>query len=545
MKHGNNPVNLERPGKINLREITLPHALSQTAREHPEHTALVFFGNRISFRHLDEMASSMASALLDLGVKKGDKVALLMPNMPQMVIATYAAWRMGAVIVMNNPLYTDTELEHQLSNSDATVLVTLDLLYERMMALKGKTRIRTVIVAHLRDHLSPLMKTAFPILARKMHRKVKKQAGVHEWSELLKKYPPAKIDCSLTLKDLASLQYTGGTTGVSKGVMLTHENLSDNAQQGLACVPNLKSLETVAMGTLPIFHAFGLFTLNLCVLGVWTLVLVPKPETEIMMKTIQKQKATLFMGVPTMFISMLNHPKLKKYDLSSLVMSISGAAPCPVDVIRKFENLTGSMFIEGYGLSEASPAVCLNPVNGRTKPGSIGLPAPNTEIRIVDLNDPEMEMPQGSEGELVIRGPQVSTMGYYKKPEESMMTFRDGWLYTGDIARVDEEGYVFLVDRKKDMIIAGGYKIFPKEIDELLFSHPQIEEACTKGVSDPYLGEKVKVYVVVKPGEVLTEEEIVEYCKPRVAPYKVPKSVQFVDALPRNSVGKVLRRELP
>lgn len=529
---------------LEYEEVTMSECLSKSARDYPDTTALIYFKTRLSFREFDELVNRMANALVDLGVQKGDPVSLLLPNIPQVAIAAYAVWRIGAVVVMNNPLYTDTELEHQFNDSGSKFLVTLDLLAPRMLALKEKTPIKKMIVAHIRDYLHFPLKQLFPLVAKGKHRTVPKQEGVYEWLELTRTYPSTPLEIQVDFNSIAALQYTGGTTGVSKGVVLTHANFSKNCQQGLAWIKDLKPAESVVLGSLPIFHAFGLFTLNMCVRGVWSLVLIPRPEPEFIMDAIHKNRANLFPGVPTMFIGILNHPKLDTYDLSSLKICVSGAAPCPVEVIRRFEAMSGAQIVEGFGISEASPATSINPIGGINKPGSIGLPLPDTEVKIVALHDPSNEMPVNESGELLIKGPQVSEQGYHNMKEETEATFVNGWLHTGDIARMDEDGYIYIVDRKKDMIIAGGYNIYPRDIDEVLFSHPKIAEACAKGVPDEYRGETVKAFVVVKEGESLSKEEIMQFCREKLAAYKVPKVIEFRTELPKSAVGKILRKEL-
>ncbi len=529
---------------LDFEKVTMSDCLARTADKYPNTDGLIYFSTKISFESFNNQVNKMANALIALGVKPGDKVSLLLPNVPQVAIATYAVWRIGGVVVQNNPLYTDTELEHQFKDSESTFLITLDLLVPRMLALKNKTAIKKIIVAHIRDYLGFPLKQLFPIIAKDKHKTVPPTSDVYEWPDLIKNYPATDPGIKVGFDDMAALQYTGGTTGVSKGVVLTHANLSKNCQQGLAWIHSLKPQESVVLGSLPIFHAFGLFTLNMCVRGVWSIVLVPRPETEFILKAIHKHKVNLFPGVPTMLVGILNYDKLSKYDLSSLDIIVSGAAPCPVDVIKRFEKLSGAQVVEGFGISEASPATSINPVGGVNKAGSIGLPLPSTEVKIVDFDNKEKELAAGEEGELVIKGPQVSEKGYFNMPEETEKTFIDGWLYTGDIAKLDDDGYIYIVDRIKDMIIAGGYNIYPRDIDEVLFAHPKIVEACAKGVPDEYRGETVKAYIVLKPGETMSEKDVIHFCKEKLAAYKVPKIIEFLDELPKSAVGKIMRKDL-
>jgi long-chain acyl-CoA synthetase len=532
------------PYTLEYENITMPQSLRRSAAEFPDKTALSFLDAKISYKKLDDMANRFANALIDLGVKPGDKIAMLMPNMPQLVAATYGGWRAGAVVVMNNPLYTDKELEYQFNNSESSLLVTLDLLGPRMIALKPKTQIKNIVIAHIRDHLSFPKKQLLPIVAKDKHRNIPPQPNVYEWTNLLKKYPPNDPRISVDFESLASLQYTGGTTGVSKGVMLTHANLSKNVQQIAAWFPGFNRGEITHLGVLPMFHSFGLTCcMNICIWMGWTDVLIPRPEPQAILEAVHKYKVNFFPAVPTMFVGVLNHPKLSQYSLTSIKGCFSGAAPLPVEVIKDFEARTGSQICEGYGLSETSPVVTTNPFGGKTKVGSIGLPVSDTDIKVIDLIEGTKEMPAGEPGEVIIKGPQV-TSGYYKMPEETAIAIRDGWLYTGDIGKMDEDGYFYIVDRKKDMIIAGGYNIYPRDIDEILFEHPKILEGCAVGIPDPYRGETVKAFVVLKPGEKMTEEEVIKYCGEKLAKYKVPKIVEFMSSLPKSGVGKILRKEL-
>ena len=532
------------PPQLEYERTPMTQALARTARELPDKTALIFVDSKITYRQLNDMANRFANALIDMGVKPGDKVAMLMPNMPQLVAAVYGAWRAGAVVVMNNPLYTDVELEYQFNNSGSTFLMAIDLICPRMIALRPKTKIKNLVVAHIRDHLKFPKKQLLPIVAKDKHRKIPPTPNVHEWMDILKKYPATDPKIPIDFDGLACLQYTGGTTGVSKGVMLTHANLSKNVQQIVAWFPGFNKGEISQLGVLPIFHSFGLTCcMNLCIWMGWTDVLIPRPEPQAILEAIHKYKINFFPAVPTMYVGVLNHPEASKFNLTSIKGCFSGAAPLPVEVIKDFEAKTGSQICEGYGLSETSPVVTTNPYGGKTKVGSIGLPVSDTDIKIVDLVDGTKELPVGEAGELLIKGPQV-TNGYYQMPEETANTLKDGWLYTGDIGKMDEEGYFYIVDRKKDMVIAGGYNIYPREIDEVLFEHPKILEACAVGIPDPYRGETIKAFVVLRPGETLTGEEVIKYCAEKLAKYKVPKTVEFMTSLPKSGVGKILRKEL-
>ncbi len=525
------------PQSLDYESLTLPQMLNRSAQDFASKEALIFHDRPLSFHTLDEAVNRLARALLSLGVKGGDRVALLLPNMPQIVIAAYAAWRIGAVVVMHNPLYSDRELEYQLNDCGASVLVALDLLCPRILALRERTALKTLIVAHLGDHVSD---PAEPLL----HQEIEPAAGVYEWQALLEASDATDPGCDVHLDDLACLQYSGGTTGVSKGAMLTHANLSCNVQQTQAWFQRIERGRGSVLAVLPYFHSMGLLAgMNIGILHAQTQVLVPRPEVKTILELIQKYRITLFPAVPTLFTAILAHPDFERYDLSSLEVCVSGGAPIPVELIRRFEAVTKAQICEAYGLTEASPLVTVNPFGGRTKVGSVGLPLPDTEVKIVDLADGHEALPPGEEGEIVVKGVQIMK-GYYHKPEENRRSLQDGWLHTGDIGRMDEEGYLYIVDRKKDLIIASGYNIYPTEIDQVLYGHPKVLEACTVGVPDDYRGETVKAFVVCKPGETVTAEEIIAFCRESLARYKVPRSVEFLTELPKSGVGKILRKEL-
>ncbi|MGO8880539.1 MAG: long-chain-fatty-acid--CoA ligase [Desulfomonilaceae bacterium] len=535
----------EVPAHIDIEKINPPEALTRTAKRYPENTALIFQGTKISFRKLDDMVSRFAAALVDLGVKPGDTVATLLPNIVQMVVATFGALRAGALVALNNPLYTDRELEHQYNDSGSTLLVCLDVLVPRMVALRHKTKITKIISCHIRDYLPFPLKQLFPYVKKGMHLKTPNERDIFEFTDLIKKYPPIKTPYKSKWEDTALLLYTGGTTGVSKGVQLTHSNLSSNVQQCRAWFHAFNDGGETVVGCLPFFHSFGLTTaMNIAVYYGYTNILIPKPEPKAILESIQKFKATYIPAVPTLYNGMINFPDLKKFDISTIRGCFSGGAPLPLETIRKFEELTGAQICEGFGLTETTPVATINPLGGKRKPGSIGLPIPNTEAKLVDVDDYHKEITEVNQpGELCIKGPQVMK-GYINRPEETEIALRDGWLLTGDIAVMDEEGYFSIVDRKKDMIISGGFNIYPRDVDEVLFAHPKIVEACAIGVPDTYSGERIKAYVVLKPGETATPIEIIDYCKVNLVKYKVPKYVEFVSELPKSAVGKILRKEL-
>ncbi len=533
------------PRELDFERITLPEALTRTAGRYPNQTALVFAGRKITYRELEAQVNRFARALTELGVKAGDRVAMLLPNMPQMVIADYAAMRIGAVPVPNNPLYTEQELSRQLDDSGAEVLVTLDLRLPMVMDLMGKTPVRSVVVCHVTDYLPFPGNKLLPHLHKGLY--VKPPAGaerMHEFLPLLARHPDTPVPNAARWEEMGVLMYTGGTTGVSKGVMLSHANLSANCQQLRASFPQAKDGQESILAVFPFFHSAGWTGMqNLAILAGWTDILVPRPDPKVVVDLLRKFKPTLLPGVPTIYTGLLADPAFKKRDHSSLKAFLAGAAPLSVEMVGKLKAIADRPVINVYGLTEIAPMGTATPWGGPEKPGTVGVPLPGTDLKIVDVETGQSELAVGEAGEVCFRGPQVM-QGYYGKPEETAQVLKDGWLYTGDIGVMDADGYLSLVDRKKDVIIAGGFNIYPKEIDEILFEHPKILEACTIGVPDAYRGETVKAYVVAQEGETVTPEEIVQFCKERLAPYKVPKIVEFIDALPKSAVGKILRREL-
>jgi long-chain acyl-CoA synthetase len=533
------------PGEIDFEKISLAEALARSAKRFPDKTALIFQSTKITYRDLDDMVSRFAGALLSMGVKPGDAVATLLPNIVQMVVAYYGALRAGAVVALNNPLYTDRELEHQYNDSESKFLVCLDVLMPRMINLRPKTGIKTIVSCHIRDFLPFPLKQLFPYVRKGMHLKTPSAPNVVEFMDMVNDYPPISKPHKPAWEDTAALLYTGGTTGVSKGVQLTHGNLSSNVQQCRYWFRDFGEGTETVVGCLPFFHSFGMTTaMNMAIFYAWADVLIPKPEPKAILEAISKNKATYMPAVPTLYNGLINFPDLKKFDIKSLRGCFSGGAPLPMDTIRQFETLTGSQICEGYGLTETTPVTHINPYGAKCKPGTIGLPIPNTEAKLVDVDDFEKEVTtKGEPGELCLKGPQIMK-GYINRPDETALTLRDGWCLTGDIAICDDEGYFTIVDRKKDMIISGGFNIYPRDVDEVLFAHPKVLEACVIGVPDEYSGERIKAFVVLKEGEKATSDEIITYCKENLVKYKVPKYVEFVDDLPKSAVGKILRKEL-
>lgn len=532
------------PRDVEFEKITMPEILTRTAQRFPNRTALIFMGKKITYRELEALVNRFAKALTELGVKAGDKVAMLLPNMPQLVIANYAAFRIGAIPVLNNPLYTEHELAHQLNDSDSSVLIALDLRLPLAVKLKGKTGIRSIIACHVTDYLPFPGNKILQYLHKELYLKIPQEAGMYEFLPLINQYPDTPVENAARWEEVGALMYTGGTTGVSKGVMMTHANISCNTQQLRASFPDAKDGEESILAVFPFFHSAGWTGMqNMSILAGWTDILVPRPDPQVIIAILKKFKPTLLPGVPTIFIGLLAEEAFRKTDLTSVKAFLAGAAPLPLKVIERLKALRECPIINVYGLTEICPMGTATPWGREEKPGTVGVPLPGTDLKIVDVETGTRELPVGEAGEICFRGPQVMK-GYYKRPEETAAVLKDGWLFTGDIGFLDADGYLTIVDRKKEMIVAGGFNVYPSEVDGVLFAHPKILEACTIGVPDEYRGETVKSYVVLKTGETAEAEEIIAHCRETLAAYKVPKIIEFIDVLPKSAVGKVLRREL-
>jgi long-chain acyl-CoA synthetase len=540
------------PPILTYPDQPLTWLLDEAVRAYGTRDAIIFYGRRFTYAQLGAMADRFAAALIDLGVKPGDRVSICLPNIPQFPVAFFGALKAGAVVVPTNPIYTEPELQHQLADSGAETIVVLDLVYHRLLHVRDKTPVKRVIVAGVQDYLPPVLAAGYRAQQWRAKQplpsaqELRADTTAHQFKELIGKQderwfqlhalpPAAKPD------DLAVLQYTGGTTGLSKGAMLTHRNLLANAMQAWAWTEEAKKPEVILCAA-PFFHSYGLtVAMNT---GIWSgsaLVLMPRYKAKDAVKMIGKYRPTIFPGVPTMYLGVAQEIARHGGDIGSVRICISGSAPLPKEVQANFEKLSGGKVVEGYGLSEASPVTHCNPLYGEQRSG-IGLPLPDTEACIQDADTGEM-LPPGQPGEICIRGPQVM-QGYWNRPEETAQMLRGGWLHTGDIGVMDEDGYFSVVDRAKDMIIASGYKIFPREVEEVLYAHPKVAEAVLVGVPDEYRGEAPKAFLVLKPGQQATAEEIIAYCKERLAPYKVPKYVEFRSELPKTMIGKVLRRAL-
>ena len=538
----------EVSAQLHYENVPLYTYLDRTATASPKRPAIVFNHCTINYARLKYLAETVAANLRAQGVRHGDRVAIMLPNLPQTIISYWGVLKAGAVVVMTNPLYMEKELTHHLTDSGARFLITLDRLYAKIAPLRGHLpELRKIFVTGVEDGLHFPFKHLYLLRTRRAGDQIRipfDQTALLPWKQLLKS-GAAPVQPHLTPhRDLAVLQYTGGTTGVSKGVMLTHANMGANVHQCLAMLHRLGEKQETVLGLLPYFHIYGLTVcLNFATSIGATLVPFPRFAPIDVLKTIHKLRPTIFPSAPAVFQALLQHKDIQKYDLSSIQYCISGSAPIPQETINTFKDLTGSEIIEGFGLTEASPITHLNPLRKTRKIGSIGLPFPDTDACIVDMEVGSLALPPGKVGELVIRGPQVMH-GYWNRPDETATALRNGWLYTGDIAYMDEQGYFFIVDRKKDMIISGGYNIYPREIDEVLYEHPDIQEAVTVGIAHPTRGEIVKAFVVPRQGVELPKSEIIGYCRQKLANYKVPKKIEFRTELPKTMVGKVLRRAL-
>jgi len=534
------------PGSLQYPRMVIDEMLRTASDNYPKNPALIFGGNRITYQKLDYLVDRFASALFKLGIRKGDRVAILLPNCPQTVIAFYSIFRLGAIAVPANPMYQEREIAYQIENSGAETLITLDLLYPRVSLVKDQTKLKNMVITSIKDYLPPLKKMLYPIFQMKGDHKVRigKGTGIFGFKDLIAGGLSDSPSITISPEDTAILQYSGGTTGISKGAVLTHRNIVSNTIQMCGWYYIIRKGEEVMLSILPLFHTYGIAVcMNLSIATGSCMLLIPRFVSKDILKAIQDYRVTLFPGIPGIYAALNNYRDIKKWDISSVNYCVSGSAPLPIAVMEEFEKLTGGVILEGYGLTEASPVTHSNPAHRERKVGSIGLPLADTDCKIVDIDDGEREVSLGEAGELCIKGPQVMK-GYWNMPSETALTLRDGWLYTGDIARIDGDGYFYIIDRKKDMIISEGFNIYPNEIDEVVLTHPKIFDAAAVGVPDRLRGEKVMLFVVLKEGEVARQEEIVGFCKERLAKYKVPKKVEFRKELPKTPVGKVLRRVL-
>jgi long-chain acyl-CoA synthetase len=539
-----------RPSLQPYPRQTLVDVVQASARARPQHPALWFKGHTLSYGELDRLSDAFAAGLVHLGVRKGDRVAIMMPNVPQYVIAELGIWKAGGMVASINPLYTGAELEHMFNECDAETVVTLSLFYDKVKEVQPRTSLRRVIVANIKEYLPPLLRVLFTLVKEKKEgHRVSLREGDIAFADLLRQHQgAARPPVDIQPEDPALILFTGGTTGLSKAAVGSHHAL---VMAGLQIKEWFKHVlhdgEDVFLTSLPLFHVFaaaGVQTVAL--LSHNTMVLVPNPRdlTDVI-ETIQKSKATFVPGVPTFYVGLLNHPLVKegKADLTSIKLCISGASALLQETKERFEALAKCRIVEGYALTESMMAIVCTPVNGTYKVGSVGMPVSDVEVRIVDAETGQRDLPPGEVGEILLRAPQLM-LGYWRRPEATAAMIRDGWLYTADLGYMDEDGYVFIVDRKKDVIKPSGFQVWPREVEEVIARHPAVAEVGVAGVPDERTTEAVKAWVVLRPGYTATAEEIKEFCRQYLAAYKVPKYVEFRTALPKSAVGKVLRREL-
>ena len=548
------------PATINYPDIPADQLLARAAAKYPHLPATIFgarVGSRLmdakfSYGQLNDSANRFAAALQKMGFKKGDRVGIMLPSCPQFIIAAYGTWRMGGIVVCCNPLYVAREIEHLAKDSGAEIFVVMTSLYERVQSIRARTGIKQVVVTNIKEYFPGLLRFLFTLTKEKKegHRvDISGDPGTLWFQDLIRNAPAQPAPVEIDREDVAVLIYTGGTTGGPKGAQLTHRNLVSNATVNNVWAKSKEGRDLI-VSVMPFFHSYGLTVgMNTPIANGLTSILIPNPrDLQHVLMAIQKHQATFYPGVPTMVVGMNNFPGVEKYALSSLRFAVSAAAPLAPEVQQRFEEITGCKMLEAYGLTETSPVASMDPV-GRPKDHSVGVPIPDTDIKIVDVETGTQELPPGESGEIIIKGPQVMK-GYWNLPEETAKALRvgpdgePGWFYSADIGYMDEEGYIHMVDRKKDMIIAGGYNIYPTEVEAVLFEHPKVKEAAVIGIPDEERGETVKAFVVLREGETATPEEIMAFCRERMAAYKAPRLVEFRSDLPKSLIGKVLRRRL-
>jgi long-chain acyl-CoA synthetase len=531
----------EIPSKIDYSEETLFSFLENSAINFPNKTAIRYYGSKLSYRKLKRYTEKLAGSLINLGLKKKDHVALVFPNSPQMILVFYAAFKVGIIAVPVNPLYTEREIKWQIKSSKAKTIITFEKFFPKIEKIKKELAIEKIIISRIYDFLPFYLIP--PLYIKERKNKFNKGKDVYLLKELIRKGKGEKANEVLP-EDIALLQYTGGTTGRPKGVILTHKNLVSNVMQINHWFYEAEKGNETILSVIPFFHIFGLtVALNFPVFLAATIILAPSFELINILKLINKYGPTLFPGTPAMFSAISRHREIRKYNLTSIKFCISGSAPLTKKIQQDFIRVTGSKLVEGFGLTESSPVTHCNPFNSRDKEGSIGLPMPDTMCKIVDIEKGEKVLSIGEEGELCIKGPQVME-GYFKNELETQKVIKNGWLLTGDIAKMDKEGYFYIVDRKKDLILSGGYNIYPYEVDEVLCLHPDIEEAATIGVPDRLRGEKVVSFIVPNPDVEIDKKEILKFCRERLAKYKIPSIVKIESELPKSPIGKILKKEI-
>jgi long-chain acyl-CoA synthetase len=529
-----------------LPEKPLYTLLDDAVSRFGERPAIDFLDRKYSYREVGELVARAARGFQDIGVAKGTKVGLFLPNCPQFIVAYYGILKAGGTVVNYSPLYAEEELLHQIEDSHTDIMVTLNLtaLYPKMQAMLERSRVKKLIVGTMSEVLPFPKNLLFPLVKRKEIAKVPEDAAHQSFKQLLNNdgdYRPIEVE---PREDIAVLQYTGGTTGVSKGAMLSHAALYANTLQTAIWDTHGTEGEERMLGVLPFFHVFAMtVVMNLSIHRGAEIIMHPRFELEAVMKDIVKKRPTMMPGVPTMYTAISNHPDITELDVSSIRVCLSGGAPLPVEVKQKFEQLTGARLVEGYGLTECSPVATANPFEGVPKGGSIGLPVPGTEIIISDREDPEKLMPQGESGEICIKGPQVMS-GYWERPEATAETILEGRLRTGDVGYMDDDGYTFIIDRIKDLVLVSGYNVYPRHVEEAIYQHPEVAEVTVIGIPDDYSGQAVKAFVVLKGDKALTTDELKAFLDQRLGRHEVPKAIEFRDELPKTMIGKLSKKEL-
>jgi long-chain acyl-CoA synthetase len=546
------------PDLIEIPDEPLFWILDDVVKGYPDTVAFLYYGRKITYAQFYYQVNGFAVQLQKLGIKPGDRVALSLPNIPQYPIAFFALLKIGAVVVPTNPLYTEREMLHQLVDSGARVLIMLDMFYPVVRSIREQTPLEHIIITSVADYLPPLLRKLYPLSQRRAklpEPRLTPQELRSDPQLLLMREMQAKTTAREALsfepapvksEDLAVLQYTGGTTGLAKGAMLTHRNLLANTLQTMKWVPKGVEGAESGMCVAPFFHSYGMTVcMNLGIYAAATLILMPRFEPKEVLRAIRRYQPSMFPGIPTIYIAIMRELGKDTSFMRSIRYSISGAAPLPASVQEQFNELTGGHLVEGYGLSEASPVTHCNPLTDKARNGSIGLPLPNVEATILHPVTGQ-PVPVGEEGEIAVKGPNIMR-GYWNREEETKAIFVNGWMRTGDLGRMDKDGYFYVSERAKDLIIASGFNVYPREVEEVLFQHPAVEEAAVRGVADEYRGETVAAFVVLKKDQQPNEEtwqSIMAFCRKQLAPYKVPKILEFRNELPKSLVGKVLRREL-
>jgi len=537
------------PHTIDYPAEPLFYFLEGSAKRFPDAPCTIFKGATITFREMNALTDRIAAAVAGLGVKKGDRVGIFMPNTPQFVMIYFGILKAGGVVVATNPMYTPPEIEHQANDSGIEIMFVMSNFYKTIKTAQPKTKIKTMVVTNIKEALPPALRVLFTLAKEKKGGfRVTLEPGDIWFQDLLSKYKPEdRPNIKITPDDTAIFQYSGGTTGISKAAIAMHRNLVADTLEIKSWMVDLKEGKEILLMAIPLFHVYGMVAgMNFALASAASMVMVPNArDLHDVLENIKKYQPTIFPGVPTLYNALNNHPDVVsgKYNLSSIKACLSGSAPLMRETKERWEALSGGKLFEGFGLSEAPTATHCNPLLGENRTGSIGLPLPDVECRIINLDDGKTILPTGEIGELVVKGPMVMK-GYHNMPTETENTLRDGWLYTGDIARMDEDGYFYIVDRKKELIKPGGYQVWPREVEEAITANPKVIEAGVAGIPDPYRGETVKAWIVLKPGETLTAEEVKAWCKERLAAYKVPTHIEFRSELPKTTVGKILRREL-